>query len=60
METQCKISIRKALSNHPALAQGLKRGSATYQDALKELSVKTSLSESFLDMNIQQIRNWID
>lgn len=60
METNCKIAVKHWINNNPELAQGLKRGSDRLDTSIKELSLKTSLNESFLRMNIDQIRNWID
>lgn len=59
MNTENKILIRQALLFNPELAQGLKRGSKTFDDAITEFSGLTGLPEIFLKQNIDLIRNWI-
>lgn len=60
METNSKIAIRKAINQKPILAQGLKRNSKTFEQDVKEFAMFTKISEDFIRLNIDQIRNWID
>ena len=60
MELNMKISIIKALSNDAGLAAGLKKGSKTISESIQQLADKTKSTYSFIEMNIDLIRNWID
>lgn len=59
MSTENKIVIKQAILFNPEVAEGLKRGSKTFDDTITEFSGLTGLPEIFLRQNIDQIRNWI-
>jgi len=60
METNTKISIRKALEANPSLAIQLKRDSKTLSAAIQTFALITRLEPIFIEQNINRIQNWID
>ncbi len=59
IETNTRITIRKALEQNPLLAKGLTYNGDTLEADIASFANVTGLHPEFIRMNLQQIRNWI-
>lgn len=60
METNTRITIKKAINDNPSLASQLKRNSKTLSAAIQTFALITKLEPVFIEQNINRIQNWID
>lgn len=59
METVTRLTIKQIIRLNPDLAKPLSRNSKTLDEAINELAYRSNLRPEFIQMNIDQIRNWI-
>lgn len=59
MPVETRITIRRILNANEALCKLLQRNSLQIDKGVSELSKLSGISENFIKLHIDQIRNWI-
>lgn len=59
IETNTRITIKRAIEKHPVLSKGLTYNGNTLEADIVSFACITGLQPEFIKQNLQQIRNWI-
>lgn len=59
IETNTRITIKKAIDNHPLIAKALRLNTPELDNDIEKFADITGINAVFIKQNLQQIRNWI-